>query len=313
MKTFSDRATVVISHRVRTGREADYASWRAAINAAVARYDGFDGLEEIQPQAGAQDGWVIVFRFLTAEQLAAWLSSAERGALIDQAQDLLEDMHEQIVSTPDEAEEPQTIVISERVKPGREQDYRSWRDGITAAASRFPGYLGGERFPPVPGVQDEWVYMLRFATPAQLDGWLNSGERKRWRDKAKPLLDHVDIQRVAAGLGGWFPVTGTGSSGSGQQSPPNWKQALAVLLAMYPTVMLLSIFVAPLLGFAPEPADIFLRALANVAILTWLLMPAVNRLLRNWLYPPSATANAVGTLFVVTAFASMVALFSAFS
>lgn len=305
MNTFSDRATVVISHRVRTGHEAEYAQWRAAINTAVAGYDGFDGLEEIRPQAGLQEDWVIVFRFRTAEQLAAWLSSAERGALIEQARNLLDDMHEQIVSTPDEAEEPQTIVISERVKPGREQDYRTWQAGITAAASRFPGYLGGERFPPVPGVQDEWVYMLRFATPAQLDGWLNSGERRRWRDKAEPLLEHVDIQRIAAGLGGWFPVT----ANSVQQAPPDWKQALAVLLAMYPTVMLLMIFVSPLLDSAPEPADMFVRALANVAILTWLLMPAVNRMLKQWLYPRSATANVFGTALVLTAFASMVAAF----
>jgi len=305
MNTFSDRATVVISHRVSVGREADYAQWRAAINTAVASYDGFDGLEEIRPQAGVQEDWVIVFRFRTAEQLTDWLSSAERSALIDQAQNLLDDMHEQIVATPNEAEAPQTIVISERVKPGREQDYRAWQAGITAAASRFPGYLGGERFPPVPGVQDEWVYMLRFATSAQLDGWLNSGQRQRWRDKAAPLLDHVDIQRVAAGLGGWFPVT----ANSSQQPPPDWKQALVVLLAMYPTVMLLGIFVSPLLDFAPESADVFVRALANVAILTWLLMPVVNRLLRHWLYPRSATANVFGTALVFAAFASMVTAF----
>lgn len=80
---------------------------------------------------------------------------------------------------------------------------------------------------------------------------------------------------------------------------------------MYPTVMLLMIFVSPLLDFAPEPADMFVRALANVAILTWLLMPGVNRLLRNWLYPRSAAANAVGTALVLTAFASMVAAFIA--
>ena len=126
MQTFSDRATVVISHRVRAGREADYEHWRAAINKAVAQYDGFDGLEEIRPQAGAQEDWVIVFRFRTAEQLTAWLSSAERCELISQASELLDDMHEQIVATSEDTAEPQTIVISERVKPGREQDYRNW-------------------------------------------------------------------------------------------------------------------------------------------------------------------------------------------
>ena len=302
MTTFSDRATVVISHRVRAGREADYARWRAAINTAVADYDGFDGLEEIRPQAGAQEDWVIVFRFRTAKQLSVWLSSAERSTLIEEAEALLDDMHEQIVSTPDEAEEPQTIVISERVKPGREQDYRNWQAGITQAASRFPGYLGGERFPPVPGIQDEWVYMLRFATAEQLDDWLNSKERQRWRDKAEPLLDHVDIQRIAAGLGGWFPVTGD----SGNKAPPDWKQALAVLLAMYPTIMLLMLFVSPLFDGAPEPVDMFVRALINVAILTWLLMPVTNRLIKHWLYPRSTTDNVIGTALVCGAFAAMI-------
>ncbi|MDG1462891.1 MAG: antibiotic biosynthesis monooxygenase [Gammaproteobacteria bacterium] len=305
MKTSTDRATVVISHRVRAGRELDYAEWRAAINIAVERYEGFDGLEVIRPQAGVQEDWVIVFRFRTAEQLSAWLSSSERNKLIDKVQDLLDDMHEQIVSTPEDAEEPQTIVISERVKPGREQDYQTWQAGITTAASRFPGYLGGERFPPVPGVQDEWVYMLRFATVSQLDAWLNSDERSRWRDKAEPLLENVDIQRIAAGLGGWFPVT----ANSNRQPPPNWKQALAVLLAMYPTVMCLMLFISPLLDAAPEPADMFVRALINVAILTWLLMPFVNRLLQTWLYPRGVTENIVWTLGVFSAFAAMVIAF----
>ena len=72
----------------------------------MARYDGFDGLEEIRPQAGVQEDWVIVFRFRTADQLTAWLSSTERSELLNQAQGLLDDMHEQVVATPAKAAAP---------------------------------------------------------------------------------------------------------------------------------------------------------------------------------------------------------------
>ena len=308
MNTVSEPATVVISHRVKAGREADYAAWRASINTAVEQYDGFDGLEEILPRDGAQDDWVIVFRFTSAAQLAAWLSSDERRALLADVESLIEASHEQVVATPQEADEPQTIVISERVRPGREEDYRAWQSGITAAASRFPGYVGGERFPPVPGVQDEWVYMLRFATSEQLDGWLSSAERQRWRDKAEPLLEHVDIQRVAAGLGGWFPIR----ADRGEQPPPDWKQAMAVLLAMYPTVMLLMIFISPLLESAPEAADMFVRAFMNVVILTWLLMPLVNKVLKPWLYPRHRVATWAGTAGVWAIYMGLVAAFTVY-
>ena len=308
MNTASEPATVVISHRVKVGREADYAAWRASINTAVEQYDGFDGLEEIRPRDGAQDDWVIVFRFTSAAQLAAWLSSDERRALLADVESLIEDSHEQVVATPQEADEPQTIVISERVRPGREEDYRAWQSGITAAASRFPGYVGGERFPPVPGVQDEWVYMLRFATSEQLDGWLSSAERQRWRDKAEPLLEHVDIQRVAAGLGGWFPIR----ADRGEQPPPDWKQAMAVLLAMYPTVMMLMIFISPLLESAPEAADMFVRAFMNVVILTWLLMPLVNKMLKPWLYPRHRVATWAGTCGVWAIYMGLVAAFTVY-
>jgi antibiotic biosynthesis monooxygenase (ABM) superfamily enzyme len=36
------------------------------------------------------------------------------------------------------------MVVSTRVKPGRDGEYRAWQDSINAEAARYAGYLGSE-------------------------------------------------------------------------------------------------------------------------------------------------------------------------
>lgn len=45
---------------------------------------------------------------------------------------------------PADAAGPVTTTVTRRVKPGHEPFYEQFLEGIIAAASRFPGHLGGE-------------------------------------------------------------------------------------------------------------------------------------------------------------------------
>lgn len=300
-------ATVVISLRVHEGHEAEYERWQAQIDSAAEGFDGFEGSEVLPPQAGVQDDWVVVYRFDTADHLTGWMRSDVRAALVEEATPHFDHVSEHVVAIPRGPARPVTAVLSQRVKPGHEAQLERWQKGITQAAGAFAGFLGAETFKPVPGIQDEWVIVFRFASPKTLQGWLDSKERQTWLDQAKPWVRDVSMQTVGGGLGGWFPL-----SPQSPRQPPDWKQSLAVLVALYPTVMVLNYLLWPQLEkVVSVPVNMFLNNVASVAILTWVLMPPTTRLLDPWLNPKSDKATVVGTAVVALVCAAMVAAFVA--
>ncbi len=305
MTSTAASATVVVSQRVRPGSEEQYRSWQDEITAAAARFEGFEGTEVLPPQSGVQDAWVVVFRFRTAEHLAVWMTSPIRRELKERGDGLFDEVDEQVVTTPAGVSRLVTVVVSRRVRPGREADYERWQQGITEEARRFPGFVDGELFRPSDGVQEEWVYVFRFASPEALERWIHSDERKSWLERAEPFVSRVRLHTVAAGLGGWFPV----KEAPGMSPPPAWKQSMAVLLALYPTIMVLSRFLSPRIESWPLAVSTFLGAASSVALLSWVLMPLVNRGLEPWLSARSPRGTWLGTIAVVVLYGVMVAFF----
>ena len=305
MQNQNARATVVISLRVRKGREADYLAWQDEITERARGFEGFEGTEVFQPKEGVQEEWIVVYRFASAELLAAWLDSDARKAWIGGGDELFERIDEHVVATPRGESQPVTVVVSRKVKPGMERDFERWQMGIRQASSKFPGFVDAEHFRPVQGLQDDWVVVFRFANAETLDAWFRSEERQRWLDRVKPLVSEERMQRIGGGLGGWFPAT----HNEAESMPPDWKQAVAVLFALYPTVMLLVIVATPRMESMPVAVGVFLRNVVSVAFLTWAAMPVVNRLLGPWLRPSSMRASLLGSLAIFVAMAMMVVFF----
>jgi uncharacterized protein len=67
-----------------------------------------------------------------------------------------------------------------------------------------------------------------------------------------------------------------------------------VLLALYPTVMLLTILVSPLMQHLPLAVQMLVGNVLSIILLTWLVMPGVGRLLRFWLATPISGAASGG-------------------
>ncbi len=85
-----------------------------------------------------------------------------------------------------------------------------------------------------------------------------------------------------------------------------------VLLALYPTVMLLTLFLSPWLAGLPTAGAMLIGNMVSVAILTWLLMPLVNRLFGFWLIPSpsrSGPVEALGTGVVILGYAVALIIF----
>lgn len=58
-----------------------------------------------------------------------------------------------------------TVVITRRVKPGREAAYEAWLARLIAAAGELRGYLGADIHRPSPGARElaRWIYPRRAA------------------------------------------------------------------------------------------------------------------------------------------------------
>lgn len=292
-RDLSDSATVVTSQKVRAGRDDDYKRWQEKTNQVVRGFDGFQGTELYPPAAGEENEWVVVFRFSRVEQLTAWLDSGARRQLLDEGRPLFDGAPTQEVLTggtpahdAHDAHDVVTAVISHDVMPGREGDFMRWEDKVLKAQERYPGFMGSELFKPVEGVQDRWVVAFRFDTREHLEGWLDSESREKLLEEGRGYFRSYDVRKIGSAFGGWFRF----GEGADEGIPPNWKQAMSVVLALYPTVMILNLTVGDWFNSMGMPGylALFIGNALSVGILTWLLMPLVNRALAFWLLPRRA-------------------------
>lgn len=243
----------------------------------------------IPPGPPAQVDWVILQRFASAETAIAWLNCEQRLTRIQGAAPMLvgrDDINIVHDGGAGVLPSPVSAVISTRIKPGQESAYRAWEQRIAAAQSKAPGFQGYRFEPPVPGVQDNWLAVLRFDTEASLQAWLDSPERHKLLQEAAPFTEEFHARIVRSGFDQWFPTVAAGAAAA-----PVWKMNMLVLLMLYPVVFLFGTFVqTPLLsGRAALPFAIalFIGNVASVLLLTY-LVPWTSDRFAWWLRPASA-------------------------
>jgi antibiotic biosynthesis monooxygenase (ABM) superfamily enzyme len=198
-------------------------------------------------------------------------------------------------------------VIVQVVPPEEEAWFLDWQHGIAAAAAKFPGYRGTDVHPPAGGRQGEWVVIVHFLDESFLRIWLESPEREAWLTRYRDRLGSFDLHTPSGGFGPWFAGLARGTSG-----PPTWKMALTVLLALYPTVMLLVIFVSPFTSRFGVAVSMLIGNALSVSILQWGVMPLLRRGLTPWLggdLGRSRRGTLAGTAAIVLALAGLAALF----
>jgi uncharacterized protein len=307
-------ATAVTTVRVRQGEEGAFAGWLTELNKTVATFPGYISAVVIPPVPPSQSDWVMVQRFQTLEQLGAWLDSDARRSLLARSTSLLVDEGTTNViegaSTDASPQDMVTEIITVSVKPGMEEAYHAWVDRIRQMEAKFPGYQGLQLQPPIPGLQDDWVSLLRFDTSEHLNAWLESDARRAALHEVEPFIDQRE-QQVATAFSGWFTFGDTPG-----QVPPNWKQAMVVLLALFPVVMLELLYLSPLLQSLNLAVATFIGNLLSVAALTWALVPWANRAFEWWLRPmPNASpkVEAAGVALIISLYVLSVVVFALIS
>jgi antibiotic biosynthesis monooxygenase (ABM) superfamily enzyme len=177
---------------------------------------------------------------------------------------------------------PATAVITREVEQGHETDYDEWSRRFLAAVTQAPGYEGATFVGPPHDEPGRRMLILRFADRPSLRRWVDSPERRSLTAESDRFSRHV--YEEPSSLETWFAIPGLGAV----QPPPRWKMALATTPAAYVLITVIVLAVDPISEGWPRAAVNALVTVVMVLLLTYVAMPVVTRVLRRWLYPPSA-------------------------
>ncbi len=234
----------------------------------------------MQPPTPSHPGeWVTVYSFDTRAHLEAWLQSTERIELMTEVEDLLEGpVREQRVAAVSADSEPVTVVFSQRIAAGNDAAFVKLHRDVVERMKQFEGFLRSDLFPPVEGIQDDYVIVASFASRANLDRWLTSPVRRAWLARIERLIEGDRVMNVVGGFGGWFPAHPARPTG-----PKRWKQAVAVLIALFPTALLITLIRNQIAPDMNVVLAVLVGNVLGVAILSFLLMPRLTKLMASWL------------------------------
>lgn len=186
---------------------------------------------------------------------------------------------------------PVTVVITRRVKAGREADYEAWLAALQSAAHGLPGYLGVTTQRPPPGGPREYVSVVRFASLADLRAYEASELHAQAMHDVAGLVEADAVWRRQTGLEFWF----TPPPGTVVPQPSRARMALLMVVVVFTLVLTIGSAVgavAARLPFAvPPPLQLLATIVIEVLLMTYWLMPRLTRHLARWIYPRTETSR----------------------
>ncbi|MBY0526944.1 MAG: hypothetical protein K2R98_26360 [Gemmataceae bacterium] len=200
-----------------------------------------------------------------------------------------------------------SAVIVQHVPEDKVERFMQLQAGITEAARDFPGYQKVDIYPPTQNQHLEWVVVIHFDDSTTLQRWLESPVRAEWIAKFHGEIGESRLKPLPSGFSSWF----VGMDADGKL-PPSWKMALSVLLALYPTVMLLAILVVPRPDRLGLAVTMLISNILSVSLTQWIVSPAVNAVLAPWLRADGKEGRRrtlVGLLLILVTLGAMAFLF----
>ena len=277
----STAATAIAIFEVDESNRDLVLTWQSELDSEAARQPGFVE-SHFTRGFDTHDDWAAAVTFTSEPHLRHWLDSPARATLLGQGEAFGARTRDTIILLPGEKPPAGVGVFLHSVSAEDQIGFLQAEAGLNRAAQAFPGYLGGLVLAPS-DPSGSWISVVRFGSDAQLERWLASPERVEWLAILRKYLvrDFEQITRSTP-FGSIVRVV------DGQtRTTPNWKTAMVVLLVLYPTVMLLTRFLGPVLhdlNVAPG-MGLWISNIASVILLTFLLMPLATRIFRFWLDP----------------------------
>jgi antibiotic biosynthesis monooxygenase (ABM) superfamily enzyme len=273
--------SLVVHRRLAEADHARYEAWQDEVGTRLAGWPGFLSREVLRPDPPHQVDWIVIERFRDRDAVREWMQSPERAALLSRIEGVLLG-NDAVHVVTEEARHPAqaaSVLITSRVAPEDEGAFLAWQRRISAAESRFEGFVGHRVERPVPGLQEDWVVVLSFETEADLDRWIDSAERRALIADGEAFTQQLSLTRASYGFGFW--------AGRDERAPdPVFKSNLLVLLMLYPIVFLWGYFIAdPLFASHGVPfwLSLFIGNVVSTQLLGWFFVPWAFRRFGWWL------------------------------
>ncbi|MET7770992.1 antibiotic biosynthesis monooxygenase [Nocardia sp. NPDC005366] len=293
-------------------RPADAASFRAWLARMVEIATATEGFVESSRAADAEppleSGLSVTFG--SERSANEFLDSPARSRVLAEGEALgFHRRSSDLIVVEGELPPPGVGVFHHTVSPGRESDFVATEARLVTLSATFPGFDGAALFRA--GDSGRWISVLRFRTAEHLSVWMRSEQRAAALPALRSELDE-DFSAVAHTT----PFGSTLRTVDGEtRVTPTWKIAMLVLLVLYPTVMTLSRFFGPVLDAmgAPPWLAMWLSQIVSVALMSWILSPAVAVCFRRWLDPVDGAGrgvSAIGAAVVVVVYALTLLVFA---
>ncbi|MBD2175606.1 hypothetical protein H6F42_01570 [Pseudanabaena sp. FACHB-1998] len=212
-------------------------------------------------------------------------------------------------------------LVTEHIVPeGKDAEFKHWYQLLVEDAKQCQGFLCCDLCPPLvckdPVVK--WYYIIHFDSPNHLNKWMESSDRLKLLKSGQDIFYAYRFKSFTTGLEGWFSMQ-SGNAEYAGLGPSRWKQILAVVLGLYPIVMLQSLIFSRL-GIMQSWSlanSMIVNNLITSTILSLVVMPFISKRLRFWLKPAylpiSLKTNIFGSAVVITLMGIMLILFGIIS
>ncbi len=174
-----------------------------------------------------------------------------------------------------------TVVVTRRVKAGRETDYEAWLARLLEKVATMPGYLGVSVRRPADGGPREYTSVYRFADVDSLRAFEDSTERREALGEVGDYVESDATWRKLTGLELWF----TAPPGTVTPEPSRFRMTLVMIVVVYAFVLVLGPLVALVMPGARFELRLFVAIAIEVTLMTYVLMPRLTRWLARWIYP----------------------------
>ncbi|MFZ4776659.1 MAG: antibiotic biosynthesis monooxygenase [Terrimicrobiaceae bacterium] len=272
--------TGIVWRRVKSGSEAEAEAVMREIMLLARQAEGYLGSEIFPPIPGIQDAYVVLYRFSRGTHLREWLACGRRQELLQKIEGLLVLPALEFFFTHGRKQAGSaSSVFAYRIRPDREAEFQDWRRRILEEVRKWKGFLGTESFDALDGVDPEFIVVVRFDSRANLDEWLKSKVRSGFMKEVREYVHHYSLRRIGSGFEGWFDTS------ENTAPPARWRQALVILSALFPVIMVMRQLLSPIFQLFPLPVAFLILLTLDMVFLTYVVMPHYSRLMNFWLRP----------------------------
>ncbi|MBD1876913.1 antibiotic biosynthesis monooxygenase [Nodosilinea sp. FACHB-131] len=176
---------------------------------------------------------------------------------------------------------PVTVDVVQSIRPGKDREFETLLEKIIGTASTFEGYLGSSVFRPNEQNPSEYRIIFKFDHLENLKRWENSSARQRFLSEAREITTNNGTFSIVTGLETWFTLPAK----PGIKPPARYKMVVVSGVAIF--VINRGLALLPTAWLAPFPplVQLLILVFITTALMTYVVMPRLTKLLAGWLYP----------------------------